>query len=527
LEAVWDHLAPVSSPASRAPGTVYLVGAGPGDPGLLTIRARDLLARCHAVVYDALANPAILALPTEDNRPKPERHDVGKRGGRADATRQAEINDLLVRLARQGKQVVRLKGGDPFVFGRGSEEAQALAAADVPFEVVPGVTAGIAAPAYAGIPVTHRGLAASVTLVTGSEDPEKEAATVDWSALARAGGTLVLYMGVKTLPRVAAALVSGGMSGDTPAAAIQWGTYPRQRTIVATLSTLAECAADAGITAPVITVIGAVVALRDEIAWFERRPLHRRRIVVTRAEAEGSELAMRLRERGADVLELPTTRIELLDGAPLREALQRLREYQWVLFTSKNAVWIVWDALRALGRDARAFAGVRLGAVGPATAAALLDHGLAVDVVPTRYVAEGMLEALTRRDDVRGSRILYAAAEGAREALAQGLRTAGARVDVVPIYRSVPDGTSAEELRRALEEGSIDLVTFTSAAAVHAYVAAVGSAALRAPAASIGPVTTAAARVAGIEVEIEAGASTILELVEAVVRWVNLKTSGV
>jgi uroporphyrinogen III methyltransferase/synthase len=495
---------------------------------LLTLRARDLLARCDAVVYDALANPAILALPTEDGRPKPERHDVGKRGGRADSTGQEEINALLVRLARQGKQVVRLKGGDPLVFGRGSEEAQALAAADVPFEIIPGITAGIAASAYAGIPVTHRGLAASVTFVTGHEDPDKEGATIDWTALARAGGTIVLYMGVRTLPRIAAALVAGGMPADTPAAAIQWGTYSRQRTIVATLSTLAQCAEEAGIAAPVITVIGAVVALRAEIAWFERRPLHRCRVVVTRAEADASELASRLRDRGAEALELPTTRIELLDGAPLRAALERLTEYQWVIFTSKKAVSIVWDALRALGRDARALAATRLCAVGPATAVALLDRGLAVDVVPTRFVAEGLLEMLAKRQDVRGARILYPAAEGAREALPSGLRTLGATVEVIPIYKSVPDFTAAEELRRALEKGDVDLVTFTSASAVHAYVAAVGSAALRAPAASIGPVTTAAARSAGIEVVIEAGSSTIPGLVESIVRWFSLReASGV
>ncbi|HET9002935.1 MAG TPA: uroporphyrinogen-III C-methyltransferase, partial [Gemmatimonadaceae bacterium] len=268
---------------TKSRGIVYLVGAGPGDPGLLTVRGRELLADCDAVVFDALANPALLPAPDAEGRP--ERHDVGKRGGSAASARQDEINALLVALGRSGKRVVRLKGGDPLVFGRGSEEAEALRAAGVAFEIVPGVTAGIAAPAYAGIPVTHRGVATSVTFVTGHEDPAQPEGRTDWAALARAGGTIVLYMGVKTLPRIAAALAAGGMSLDTPAAAVQWGTHARQRTLVATLGTLAERAAAAGIGAPVITVIGPVVALRERIAWLEERPLFGARIVVTRAAA--------------------------------------------------------------------------------------------------------------------------------------------------------------------------------------------------------------------------------------------------
>ena len=253
-------------------GAVYLVGAGPGDPGLLTVRARELLASCDAIATDALANPAIVASARALN-PRAQIHDVGKRGGSAESATQESINALLVQLARGGARVVRLKGGDPFVFGRGSEEAQALAAAGIPFEIVPGVTAGIAAPAYAGIPVTHRGAATSVTFVTGHEDPTKLDTQTDWAALARTGGTIVLYMGVKTLPRIAAALVAGGMSADTPAAAVQWGTYARQRTVTATLTTLSDAVAREGIDAPVITVIGSVVVLREEISWFEKRPL--------------------------------------------------------------------------------------------------------------------------------------------------------------------------------------------------------------------------------------------------------------
>ncbi|MFL5575915.1 MAG: uroporphyrinogen-III C-methyltransferase [Gemmatimonadaceae bacterium] len=505
-------------------GTVYLVGAGPGDPGLLTVRARELLDSCDAIVYDALANPEVLAgldaASEQRGAIAPERHFVGKRGGDGGSARQDDINALLVRLGREGKRVVRLKGGDPFVFGRGSEEAQALAAAGVAFEVVPGVTAGIAAPAYAGIPVTHRAVATSVTFVTGHEDPSKERTQTDWEALARAGGTIVLYMGVKRLPAIAAALTAGGLPADTPAAAVQWGTYGRQRTVVATLDTLAARAAEAGVEAPVITVIGPAVALREEIAWFDRRPLFGRRVLVTRARARAGSLAERLRALGADVTEAPATRIEPLDQAPLRRAVARLADYQWAVFTSQNAVTLFWEALRAEGRDARALAGVTVCAVGPATGEALLARGIAVDVVPRRFVAEGLLEALDGRGDLQAARVLYTTAQGARDVLPEGLAALGADVDVVRAYRSVPDAEGAATLRAALERGEVDLVTLTSASAVHAYVDAVGAAlAGRAPAASIGPITSEAARSAGLAVAAEAEESTIPGLVEAVLRW--------
>jgi uroporphyrinogen III methyltransferase/synthase len=498
-------------------GIVYLVGAGPGDPGLLTLRGGEVLVGCDAIVYDALANPALLALASVTDRATPvELHDVGKRGGASESAKQEEINALLVELARAGKRVVRLKGGDPFVFGRGSEEAQALAAAGIPFEVVPGVTAGIAAPAYAGIPVTHRGASTSVTFVTGHEDPAKAATTTDWAALARAGGTVVLYMGVKTLPSIATALIAGGRPPETPAAAVQWGTHPHQRTVTATLATLADEIAARGVSAPVITIIGDVVALRDEIAWFDTRPLFGKRIVVTRARSQAASLSERLTALGAQVIEMPATRVEVLDSAPLRSALQRLSEYGWAIFTSQNAVRIFWDALRAEGRDARALAGVKIAAVGPSTSAALLDRGLAVDVAPDRFVAEGLLDALRDRRDVRGVRVLYAAAEGARETLQDGLEDLGAVVDRIVMYRSVPDAQGAAELRERLLNGGVDLVTFTSASSVNAFVDAVGpDAAGRVPAVTIGPITTAAAKARGLEVRAEAAQSTIAGLVDA------------
>ena len=502
-------------------GIVYLVGAGPGDPGLLTVRAQQLLATCDAIAADALANPAIVEAARADN-PDVEVHDVGKRGGSGESARQESINDLLVRLGRDGKRVVRLKGGDPLVFGRGSEEAQALAEAGVRFEIVPGVTAGVAAAAYAGIPVTHRGSATSVTFVTGHEDPAKDETQTDWAALARTGGTIVLYMGVKTLPRIAAALVAGGMSPDTPAAAVQWGTYPRQRTVVATVTTLADAVEREGLGAPVITVIGPVVGLRDEISWYDRMPLFGKRVVVTRASMQAGGLRAALTSLGAEVLELPALRVVPLDPEPLREALDRIDEYDWVVFTSQNAVAFLWQSLRVAGRDARALAGRKLACVGPATADALLARGLAADVVPGRFVAEGVLEALDEREDVRGSRVLYVAAEGARDVLPEGLAERGCRVDVLPVYRTASDGAGSGALREALNAGRVDAVTFASASAVRGFVEAVGAEpARRAPAVSIGPTTSDAVRAAGITLAAEASEATIDALADATVKLIG------
>jgi uroporphyrinogen III methyltransferase / synthase len=504
----------VAADGERPTGVVYLVGAGPGDPGLITVRGRTLLSDCDAVVHDALANPVLL------RDLEAELYDVGKRGGSADSARQREINALLIRLASAGKRVVRLKGGDPFVFGRGSEEAQALAAEGISFEVVPGVTAGIAAPAYAGIPVTHRGVSTSVTLVTGHEDPAKGAPTVDWGALARLGGTLVLYMGVRALGKVLPALRRSGMPDDTPAAAVQWGTYPNQRSLTATLGTLEERVAEAGLEAPVIFVIGDVVEIRNEIEWFERRPLHGWRILVTRAQMPVSTLGAELASAGADVLEVPATRIEPLHSAAVRGAIAHLEAYDWIVFTSKNGVDLFWRALREQGLDVRALAGLRLAAVGPATTSALAERGLVPDVLPERFVAEGVLEVLRDRDDVRDARVLYAGAEGARDVLPNGLRELGATVDVVALYRSVPEPSSVDAIRdftRAANKKT--MAAFTSASAVRAFADAVGNGARRFPAASIGPATTAAAREAGLDVVVEAGESTIAGLVTAMIQY--------
>ena len=499
-------------------GKVFLVGAGPGDPGLITVRGKQLIDSADAVVYDALANTALLP-PGARETGLPELYYVGKRGGAKDSVSQSEINALLIKLAREGKRVVRLKGGDPFVFGRGSEEAQDLNDASVAFEVVAGVTAGIAAPAYAGIPVTHRGIATSVTFVTGHEDPAKPGTQTNWAALAKSGGTIVLYMGVKTLRNIADALIDGGMPGEIPAAAIQWGTLPKQRTVVATLDTLASKAEEQNLTAPVITVIGWSVVLREELNWFEQRPLFGKRIVVTRATQQAPLLSEKLRDLGADVIEMPATQIARLDLSPLRSAISNITGYNWLIFTSQNAVAIFWEQLLGAGRDARALAGLRIAAVGPATAGALLEHGITVDLIPKRFVAEGLLELMRERNDVSGASVLYVTAEGARDVLPDGLKGMGADVTMIEAYRSIPDGQGAKRLARAIEAGKVDLVTFTSASAVKAYVDAVGDElALSVPAASIGPQTSEALRGAGIELKYEAEESTIEGLVAAVVR---------
>ena len=506
---------PESAPLTPRPvGTVYVVGAGPGDPALMTVRARALLDECDTIVHDAAIDPALFRRTSRRSFDEPERLAVKAvaRGGKD------RVGPALVKLARQGKRVVRLTSGDPVLFGHGGEEAQALHDAQVPFEIVPSVPADLAAPLYAGIPVTHPGLASAVTIVSDYGESADMGARTDWAALAKAGGTIVVHTDASRLGAHLAALARGGLSGDVPAAAIARGTTARQRTVVATLETLAADVAAAAVEGLVVAVVGWTVVLRDELSWFERRPLFGRRIVVTRPEP-GSPLSVRLRELGADVLEMPTTRFEPLDLQPLYRALLSLGDYQWAVFTSQQAVKVVWETLRVAKRDARAFAGLKLAAVGSATADALLERGLVVDVLPERFVAEGVLEVLRDRDDVSGARVLYPVADGARDTLAQGLRELGAQVDVLPIYRSSTTVEGAETLAAALRDGTVDLVTFTAGSTVRGFVDVVGpELATLAPAASIGPITSAAARAAGLEVSIEAEPATSDGLVEAILR---------
>jgi uroporphyrinogen III methyltransferase / synthase len=482
-----------------AGGVVHLVGAGPGDPGLMTRRALELIAAADVILYDRLIPPGAL----DGARPEAELRYVGKEPG-APAMEQQELNALLVEHGRAGRRVVRLKGGDPFVFGRGGEEAEALAGAGVDFEVVPGVTAGVAAPAYAGIPVTHRDAASAVAFVTGHEDPDKERSALDWEALARFPGTLVLYMGVRNLSLISERLRAAGRDPGQPAAVIARGTLPGQQTVTAPLAEIAERVSEAGLRPPAITVIGPVAGLRDTLAWLERRPLHGQVVAVTRARAQASGLAARLRELGAEVLETPAIRIE-----PRSVLLARPETYDLICFTSPNGVRLYFEALE---RDARALAGATVAAIGPGTAAELERHGIHADIVPERYVAEGLLEALP---DVRGKSVLVARAARARDALPAGLRERGAQVHVVPLYDTVAEPIAADALDRAT------YVTFTSSSTVDFFLDGGGVLPGGARVASIGPVTSATLRERSIEPHVEAQEHDIDGLVRAIVQDVG------
>jgi uroporphyrinogen III methyltransferase/synthase len=490
------------------PGTVYLVGAGPGDPGLMTVRSAELVAAADVILHDRLIPVAALHGAREDA----ELVYVGKRPG-APALPQGEIEDLMIERARAGRSVVRLKGGDPFVFGRGGEEAEALAAAGVAFEVVPGVTAGIAAPAYAGIPLTHRDDASAVAFVAGHEDPDKDGSAIDWEALARFPGTLVIFMGVKRLPDVAARLIAAGRDGGEPAAAVERGTTPAQRTVSATLADLAGAAADAGITPPAVVLVGPVAARREAIAWFERRPLFGTRIVVTRARAQASGLAATLQALGAEVIELPAIRIvPRLDSAQVRDAIGAIHSYALVCLTSPNGVRLLSDALGAAGLDARALANAIVAAIGPGTAAALAERGIRADVVPERSVAESLVEALAPVD-VSDRPVLVARAAAARDVLPDALRDRGAKVDVVALYETVAEDPDPEAVAAAR---SADYLTFTSSSTVTNLTRALGDDLPNAArVVSIGPVTSEAARAAGLDVHVEAGRHDPDGLVEA------------
>ena len=503
--------------SAARPGVVYLVGAGPGDPGLMTARSLELIGAADAIFHDRLIPPGALDGAREDA----ELVYVGKapeapRGGSADRRRSAlqeEINGLLIEAARAGKSVVRLKGGDPFVFGRGGEEGEALREAGIEFELVPGITAGVAASAYAGIPVTHRDEASAVAFVTGHEDPEKPETALDWEALAAFPGTLVFYMGVTRLADNAAALIEAGRDAGEPAAAVERGTMDGQRTVIATLGTLAAAVEAEGIGAPALIVVGPVVAHRGSLAWLERRPLHGRRVVVTRARAQASSLAAALRALGAEAVELPAIRIEpRTDDAEVRAAIAAIGDYSLVCVTSANGGRLLFEALGSAGLDARALAGATVAAIGPGTAKELAAHGIAADVVPERSVAEALVEAL-EKTEVEGRRVLVVRPAAARDVLPEALRERGAEVDAVALYETVreqPEPDAIEAARGA------DYVTFTSASTVRNLSEALGG---ELPAGarvvSIGPITSAAAREAGIEVAIEASRHDVDGLVEA------------
>ncbi len=512
-------------------GTVYLIGAGPGDPGLITVRGMELLSTCDVVVYDRLAHPSLLS----HARRGAEKIYVGKASAQH-AMRQPDINALLIANALEGRSVARLKGGDPFVFGRGGEEAEECRAAGVPFQIVPGVTSAIAAPAYAGIPVTHRDAASSFAVITGHErDDARESGTRapgeaegrrNWVHIAHAADTLIFLMGVEALPEIASRLQENGRDSETPVALVQWGTWAQQRVVSGTLATIVEDVRQAGLTPPAVCVVGEVVKLRPALQWFESlttSPLNGKRILVTRAREQASELSELLRAKGAEAVEFPVIRIAPLeDCTAIDEALGNLSTYDWVLFTSINAVPIFAERLSKLNLDARAFHGIKLAAIGPATADAVRRHlGIRADFVPTEAVAEAVLGQWPD-PEMSGKRILFPRALEGRETLPEQMRARGAVVDVLPVYETLYDSESGEEMRRLLNEGRVDAITFTSASTVQNFALAVSipSQSLaetvgKTRIVAIGPVTAAAAREFGLVVDLVADEHTIPGLATA------------
>ncbi|HEX4056343.1 MAG TPA: uroporphyrinogen-III C-methyltransferase [Tepidisphaeraceae bacterium] len=513
-------------PASS--GIVFLVGAGPGDPGLITVRGAKLLEQADVVVYDLLSNPRLLSYC-----PQAEAIYVGKQAA-AHSISQEQINALLIEKARGGKRVVRLKGGDPFVFGRGAEECQALAQAGIPFEVVPGITAAIAAPAYAGIPVTHRDFNSSFTFITGHEKEEAyqdqqaqargkgEASDIQWETIAKLP-CLAFYMGVKSLQRICARLIDNGMAPDMPAATIQWGTMPSQQTVISTLAHLAEDVADAKLRSPAITVIGKVVELRKTLSWLERRPLFGQSIVVTRSRHQASELSQRLEELGAAVIEAPT--IELHEPADLNDvdaAIVSAGQFDWVCFTSANGVAATKRRMFQIGQDARVFAKAKIAAIGPATAHAVeRELCLKVDLCPKAFVAEALADELIERNEVAGRRFLLLRADIARPLLRQRLERGGvAEVKDVPLYETRPATQLPVGLLESLEIGGIHWITFTSSSTARNFVALLGRdyrpKLANVKLASIGPITTQTLRDAGLEPAVQATRYDIDGLVDAI-----------
>jgi uroporphyrinogen III methyltransferase/synthase len=501
-------------------GKVYLIGAGPGDPGLVTLKGARCLREADVIVYDYLANPRLLSYA----KPGAELIYAGKRGGEPEVTSQEEIDRLLVERARAGRVVARLKGGDPFIFGRGGEEAEELARAGIPFEVVPGVTSAVAVPAYAGIPLTHRDYASAVAFLTGHEDPAKGETAIAWDRIATGIGTLVFLMGVGNLPGIVAQLIRHGQPAETPAAVIQWGTKPEQRTVTGTLGTIVSLAEARAVGPPAVLVVGEVVRLRERLQWFERRPLFGRRIVITRAADQAADFADALEAQGAEVLQIPLIAFAPPGSwEPLDQALARLDQYRWVIFTSANGVEAFFRRLRASGRDARVLGAVRICAIGPATAEALERHAIVPDLVPAVYQAEGVIEALEAQP-LEGARILVPRAEVARDLLPLELERRGARVDVVPVYRTVRAVSDAALLRQLLQDRKIDLLTFTSSSTVTSFVEGCGATDLKAlldgvKIACIGPITARTAEQLGLTVDITPPQYTIPALVTAIVDY--------
>jgi uroporphyrinogen III methyltransferase / synthase len=504
-------------------GHVYLIGAGPGDPGLITVRGRECISLADVVVYDYLANEQLLEFAPSHA----ELIYAGKIGG-AHNHEQWQINDLLVEKALEGKTVARLKGGDPFIFGRGGEECEALVAAGIPYEIVPGVTAGIGAAAFAGIPLTHRHVTTSVAFVTGHEHQEKDDTEIDWERLSLGSGTIVFYMGIKNLPQITRSLMDHGRSPDTPVALVRWGTRPEQQVLEGTLSDITEKARKAAFKAPAITIVGEVVRLREKLRWFDTRPLFGKGILVTRAADQAGEFSKLLAEKGASVFECPTISLVPPESyAELDSAIERLSSFDWTIFTSANAVGFFFDRIAAKGLDSRAFGSCRVCAVGPKTAALLASRGIKPDLVPPDYKAEGVVAEFGRMM-MKGKKVLFPRADKAREVIPAALGEMGAVVTAPVAYRNIIPDSIPEKALQALEEQRIHCVTFTSSSTAENLAAVLGeNRMLRllegVKVAAIGPVTAKTCRELGLNVDIEPEKYTLENMTEAISDFFNVQ----
>jgi uroporphyrinogen III methyltransferase/synthase len=501
----------------KSKGIVYLVGAGPGDAGLLTLRGAELLKRADVVVYDALVNKELLRLAA-----KSAEIIYGGKRSKEHAIPQDELNQLLICKAKEGKIVVRLKGGDPYIFGRGGEEAEELHSAHVSFEVVPGVSSITAAANYAGIPITHRSYSSSFTVVTGHEDPTKDETSVDWAWLAKEPGTKVILMGVERIRQISAELTKHGLSADTPVGMVRWGTRGRQSSIDGTLGTIADIVERENFGAPAITIIGDVVKMRSKLNWFERRPLFGQRIVVTRTREQASQLADQLLELGAEVLEIPTIRTEEPQNkSDLMDAMLGLAGYDWIVFTSPNGVAAFFTYFFRAFDDIRALGNLRIAAVGPATAAKLKELHLRVDAMPEEYLASKITKAISSFESVENLRILLMRAEIANEDLPKELEALGAIVDDVACYRTVPETEDQNGAAERLLQGGADWITFTSSSTVENFHARFDLPKLKQQfpkirVASIGPETTKTLHTIGVQADAEAREHNIPGLIKAV-----------
>jgi uroporphyrinogen III methyltransferase/synthase len=499
-------------------GIVYLIGAGPGDPGLITLKASKCIQDCDVIIYDYLASPALLSIASK----QAEQIYVGKKGG--DHTmKQDQINQLIVDKALEGHTVCRLKGGDPYIFGRGGEEAEILKEHHIPFEIVPGITSGIAAPAYAGIPLTHRKMTSTLAFITGHEDPTKSESSIHWPSLAKGIGTLVFYMGVKQLPGIVSQLLKNGKDKDTPVALIRWGTTSNQQTVTGTLEHIVEIVQKAGLRAPAIIVVGEVVSLREKLDWFEQKPLFGKTIVVTRARKQASDLVKQLNELGAACIECPTIKIAPPDNDQLmKQAIENISTYDWLVFTSVNGVLQFFNVLFDMGKDVRILGHLKLCTIGPVTARQLMDYGLKTDILPETYRAESVVQAF-EQIDMRDQHVLLPRAKEARSVLPDALRQMGAIVDEITAYQTIPVTGHDPEIVSRIHHADIDMVTFTSSSTVNNFCDIFPDCKnneqfnKNVHIASIGPITSETVRKNGLTVSVEAEEYTIPGLVKAII----------